>query len=147
MINILLLGDLNKMTRELSQQYPLPFELKIGAGINTGHPMIGNAGSGDQPDYTALGDTVNAAFRLETIAKELNAEIAIGASTYRYLASVLGKHRVFKECSVDLKGYDVPAIVHVTNFGPLNAFLKLVNAESAERIVDSQPQTNLIQPL
>jgi adenylate cyclase len=57
MINILLaLEDLNQMTRELNKQYPLPFELKIGAGVNTGHAMIGNAGSGDRPDYTALGD-------------------------------------------------------------------------------------------
>lgn len=146
-MNILLaLDDLNKMTKELSQHYPLPFELKIGAGINTGHAMIGNAGSGDQPDYTALGDTVNAAFRLEAITKELNAEIALGASTYRYLAPLLGKHRVFKECSVELKGYDTPAIVHATNFGPLNAFLQLANTPTPNtQITAPQSKTNLIQ--
>jgi adenylate cyclase len=144
MMNILLaLDDLKQMTKELSQHYPLPFELKIGAGINTGHAMIGNAGSGGQPDYTALGDTVNAAFRLEAITKELNAEIAIGASTYRYLAPLLGKHRVFKESSVSLKGYDVPAIVHATNFGPLNAFLQLANAGDTQDITNSE--TNLIE--
>jgi adenylate cyclase len=155
MMNILLaLDDLNRMTKELSQQYPLPFELKIGAGINTGHAMIGNAGSGDRPDYTALGDTVNAAFRLEAITKELNAEIALGASTYRYLAPLLGKHRVFKECSVDLKGYDVPAIVHATNFAPLNAFLQLANTSGITQtggntqtgnthVIQTQTQTNL----
>jgi adenylate cyclase len=143
MMNILLaLDDLNQMTRELNKQYPLPFELKIGAGINTGHAMIGNAGSGDRPDYTALGDTVNAAFQLEAITKELNAEIAIGSSTYRYLAPLLGKHRVFKECSVELKGYDVPAIVHATNFGPLNAFLQIANPDSVTQ--GNQAQTNLI---
>jgi adenylate cyclase len=145
MMNILLaLDDLNQMTKELSKQYPLPFELKIGAGINTGYAMIGNAGSGDQPDYTALGDTVNAAFRLEAITKELNAEIALGAATYRYLAPLLGKHRVFKECSVDLKGYDLPVIVHATNFGPLNAFLQLAN-NSTNQITPPQSKTNLIQ--
>ncbi len=126
MMNILLaLDEIDRMTKQLSKQHPLPFELKIGAGINTGYAMIGNAGSGDQPDYTALGDTVNAAFRLEAITKQLNAEIAIGASTYHYLAPLLGKHRVFKQCTVELKGYDTPAIVHATNFGPLNTFLKL----------------------
>jgi adenylate cyclase len=146
MMNILLaLDDLNRMTKELSQQYPLPFELKIGAGINTGHAMIGNAGSGDRPDYTALGDTVNAAFRLETITKELNAEIALGASTYRYLAPLLGKHRVFKECSVELKGYDVPAIVHATNFAPLNAFLQLSNPGNATEIVPIESIANSSQ--
>jgi adenylate cyclase len=146
-MNILLaLDDLNQMTKELSQHYPLPFELKIGAGINTGHAMIGNAGSGDQPDYTALGDTVNAAFRLEAITKELNAEIALGASTYRYLAPLLGKHRVFKECSVELKGYDAPAIVHATNFGPLNAFLQLASTPPPNtQITAPQAKTSLIQ--
>jgi adenylate cyclase len=146
MMNILLaLDDLNQMTRQLSQQYPLPFELKVGAGVNTGYAMIGNAGSGDRPDYTALGDTVNAAFRLEAITKELNAEIAIGASTYRYLAPVLGKHRVFKECSVELKGYDTPAIVHATNFGPLNAFLQLANTSEPTQTTPSPNQTTIIQ--
>jgi adenylate cyclase len=144
-MNILLaLDDLNQMTKELSQHYPLPFELRIGAGINTGHAMIGNAGSGDQPDYTALGDTVNAAFRLESITKELNAEIAIGAATYRYLAPLLGKHRVFKEFSVELKGYDIPAIVHATNFAPLNAFLQLASPAGSSEVSSPQPETGLI---
>jgi adenylate cyclase len=133
MMSILLaLDEIDRMTKQLSKQHPLPFELRIGAGINTGYAMIGNAGSGDQPDYTALGDTVNAAFRLESITKQLNAEIAIGASTYRYLAPLLGKHRVFKQCSVELKGYDTPAIVHATNFGPLNAFLQLASTSSTQ---------------
>lgn len=138
-MNILLaLDDLNQMTKELSDQYPLPFELKIGAGVNTGHAMIGNAGSGDQPDYTALGDTVNAAFRLEAITKELNAEIALGTSTYRYLAPLLGKHRVFKEYSVELKGYDAPALVHATNFAPLSSFLQLSHTGVSTQIVGHQ---------
>jgi adenylate cyclase len=145
MINILLaLDSLNRMTKELSKQHPLPFELKIGAGINTGYAMIGNAGSGEQPDYTALGDTVNAAFRLETITKEINAEIALGTSTYRYLAPILGKHRVFKECSVELKGYDTPTIIHATNFGALNAFLQLVNNQnnySVDNALTQPPQS------
>ncbi len=145
-MNILLaLDDLNQMTKELSQQYPLPFELKIGAGVNTGHAMIGNAGSDDRPDYTALGDTVNAAFRLEAITKELNAEIALGTSTYRYLAPLLGKHRVFKECSVELKGYDVPALVHSTNFGPLNSFLKLANNGANTQIIEYQTIPDLTE--
>jgi adenylate cyclase len=116
MLNILIALDrIEKMTKKLNEQYPLPFELKIGAGINTGYAMIGNAGGGEQPEYTALGDTVNAAFRLEGITKEIQAEIAVGASTYRYLAPILGRHRLFKETSVDLKGYDAPTLVYASN--------------------------------
>ena len=95
-----------------------------------------------------MGDTVNAAFRLEAITKELNAEIAIGSATYRYLAPLLGKHRVFKECSVDLKGYDVPAIVHATNFEPLNAFLQSADDSSfITQIIQSQTQIVVQKPL
>ena len=143
MMNIMLaLDDLNRMTKDLSKQYPLPFELKIGAGINTGYAMIGNAGSGGQPDYTALGDTVNAAFRLEAVTKEVNAEIALGATTYHYLSPLLGKQRVFKECSVLLKGYDAPVVIHATNFAPLHAFLE--SATNSTAPVSSNEKTNLI---
>jgi adenylate cyclase len=145
MMNILMaLNDIDRMTRNLSQQYPLPFELKVGAGVNTGYATIGNAGSGEQPEYTALGDTVNAAFRLEAITKEIGAEIAVGSATYRYLSPLLGKHRVFKECSVDLKGYDAPATVHATNFGPLSAFLQTVERQATNSTSAGSQKTNLI---
>ncbi|HSM80353.1 MAG TPA: adenylate/guanylate cyclase domain-containing protein, partial [Nodosilinea sp.] len=64
-------STLAEMTEQLHRQFPLPFPLRIGAGINTGYAMVGNTGSGDHPDYTALGDTVNAAFRLESSTKAL----------------------------------------------------------------------------
>ena len=57
------MSKLNKMTGQLHEEFPLPFPLRIGAGLNTGYAMVGNTGSSDRPDYTALVDTVNAAFR------------------------------------------------------------------------------------
>ncbi len=126
MINILqAMNDINQMTTSLCDRYPLPFALRIGAGLNTGYGMVGNAGSSEQPDYTALGDTVNSAFRLETITKEIGAEIAIGDGTYQYLAPFLGNNRVFKPCSVTLKGHEESSITYATNFSALHAFLSL----------------------
>jgi adenylate cyclase len=119
------LNDLDRMTRALSQRYPLPFELRIGAGINTGYGMVGNAGSSNQPDYTALGDTVNSAFRLESITKEIGAEIALGHDTYQYVAPLLGNNRIFKQCSVKLKGYEQLTVAYATKFGVLNTFIDL----------------------
>ncbi len=44
-----------------------PFELRIG--INTGFCTVGNFGSGDRMDYTIIGNEVNLAARLESLAE------------------------------------------------------------------------------
>ncbi len=117
------LSQLHKATDELSSRYPLPFPLRVGAGINTGYAMVGNAGSSDRSDYTALGDTVNAAFRLESCTKQIGKDIALGETTYKYL-SELGGSNVFKQYAVDLKGYEHPTITYGSTFGELDSFLK-----------------------
>lgn len=49
-------------------------------GINTGNAIIGNIGSSQKPNYTAIGDTVNLASRLSDIARPR--EIIIGPQTH-----------------------------------------------------------------
>ncbi|MBD2105828.1 FHA domain-containing protein [Nodosilinea sp. FACHB-13] len=123
MIKILqAVSTLAEMTSQLHEQFPLPFPLRIGAGINTGHAMVGNTGSGDRPDYTALGDTVNAAFRLESATKSLGLDIAIGETTYKYLQSGVDDP-CFKHFTVELKGYEAPITTRAGTFVDLNKFL------------------------
>lgn len=117
------LSELHKATDELSSRYPLPFPLRVGAGINTGYAMVGNSGSSDRSDYTALGDTVNAAFRLESCTKQLGKDIAVGETTYKYLTK-LGAQDAFEEHTVTLKGYDHPSVAYGGTYADLNAFLK-----------------------
>ncbi|MEM8777734.1 MAG: adenylate/guanylate cyclase domain-containing protein [Cyanobacteria bacterium P01_G01_bin.49] len=116
-------SDLNSMTKKLSRQYTLPFELYIGAGINTGYSMVGNTGSGDHPDYTAIGDTVNAAFRLESATKELGLDVAVGEETYKYLADLKQVKNLFHQYTVTLKGYESPTITYGVTFQDLQEFL------------------------
>jgi adenylate cyclase len=119
------LSDLYKMTKELDREYVLPFPLRIGAGINTGYAMVGNTGSGDRPDYTALGDTVNATFRLESSTKQLQMDVALGETTYKYLLSLGVEDAGFTQQVVNLKGYDTPTVTYAGTFADLDRFLAM----------------------
>jgi adenylate cyclase len=54
--------------------------VQFGIGVNTGDAVVGNIGAKFRMDYTAIGDTVNTAARLESNAKP--GQILISRSTY-----------------------------------------------------------------
>jgi len=72
----------------LRERFELPNEVRIGAGLNTGTAAVGNPGSAQVMDFTALGDTVNAAFRLETASKELKTDVVLGQPTFDYIKAL-----------------------------------------------------------
>ncbi|MDS3862019.1 adenylate/guanylate cyclase domain-containing protein [Thermosynechococcaceae cyanobacterium BACA0444] len=124
---LLALHDLHQMTSRLHLDYGLDKPIRVGAGLNTGYAMVGNTGSGDRPDYTALGDTVNAAFRLESATKELAVDVALGATTYGYLAGRDGDPKAisFRLQLANLKGYEAPVPIYTGTFGDLQQFLAM----------------------
>jgi adenylate cyclase len=56
-------------------------EFGIGVGLFTGEAVIGDIGTPKRKEFTAIGDTVNAASRLEGATKELKVVIAASEST------------------------------------------------------------------
>ena len=70
------LTDLQKDWR--ARGYP---DLDIGIGINTGIASVGNMGSSLRYGYTAMGDSVNLASRLEGLNKEYGTRIVVSEST------------------------------------------------------------------
>lgn len=110
------LCEINAATDEISSALPLPAPLRIGAGVNTGPAIIGGS------DYTALGDTVNAAFRLETATKSIGLSVALGERSYQAL--VLPGQSAFVKREVSLKGYEGPSSAWAISFEALQAFLK-----------------------
>ena len=82
-------------------------DVEIGVGVNTGYAVIGNMGSDTRFDYTAIGDAVNLAARLESSTKEVGEDIVIGYNTIN--AKNFNSEITLKELkSIYVKGKEKP---------------------------------------
>jgi len=71
--------EIQEAIKELNKE--LPHKIAIGVGVNTGEAVIANVGSDTRFDYSAIGDAVNTAARLESATKEVGVDILIGENT------------------------------------------------------------------
>ncbi|HUB15112.1 MAG TPA: adenylate/guanylate cyclase domain-containing protein [Acetobacteraceae bacterium] len=73
---------------ETMRASPLGRQLQLGrtrVGIETGAAIVGDVGGGRKLDYTAHGNAMNAAARLEAANKEFGSSICIGPGTAEHL--------------------------------------------------------------
>jgi adenylate cyclase len=71
---------------------------KVGLriGLNSGDALVGNIGSRDRLNYTAIGDVVNVASRLEALNKRYGTDILIGEATLAEAGDAVVVRRVDK---------------------------------------------------
>lgn len=79
------LKPLNEALQKQFQDEETPIQISAGIGVNTGPCSVGNMGSKQRFAYSALGDAVNLASRLEGQTKTYGVEILIGEDTYKHV--------------------------------------------------------------
>lgn len=67
----------NSATSELGKKPP---HVRVGIGFNRGACCVGNLGSLERFDYSAIGDSVNIASRVETLTKTYDVDILVTKS-------------------------------------------------------------------
>jgi len=84
--------------------------IKMGIGLNTGVSVVGNVGSEQRLEYTAIGDSVNIASRLCSAAK--GGQVLISESTFMEIVEMID---VSTLPPIQVKGKTEPVKIYQVN--------------------------------
>jgi adenylate cyclase len=82
--------------------------IRVRIGIESGRALAGDFGSAARSIYTAVGDSVNVASRLETAARDLPHDVIVGPGT----AALSQRHRLRHVGAITLRGKDTPTTLY-----------------------------------
>jgi adenylate cyclase len=99
---------LEQLNQELAHDLPEP--LRIGIGLHVGPAILGDMGYGRASSLTAVGDTVNVAARLETLAKEFEVQLVTSTRLAERAGIELG---AFEERRIEIRGRRRPLRVRL----------------------------------
>ena len=103
-------ANVEYMNRQLASDLPEP--IQYGLGIHGGEVIIGDIGFQDHTVFTALGDPVNVAARLQDMTKSLNCKAIISEDVF---ASAGIAADALTRTEVAIRGREEPMIVRTTD--------------------------------
>jgi hypothetical protein len=94
---------------EVNQRLSPQYGLNVRIGINSGKMICGNMGGTQRLEYTAIGDNVNLASRLEGTNKFFDTKIMVGENSFR----MLPENNIYRKLlhyigKFSVKGKDIP---------------------------------------
>ena len=95
----------DKFNEHIRQDYGV--DLGFGIGVHCGEAIVGNLGPSFRKDYTAIGDTVNTAARLESSAKP--SQVLISKDIYDILGDRIDVESIG---AIPLKGKSLPVEIY-----------------------------------
>ncbi|MDA0329723.1 MAG: adenylate/guanylate cyclase domain-containing protein [Gemmatimonadetes bacterium] len=105
---ILMQRRMNALNEGWAAKNPLHEPLKVRIGVHSGEVVVGNVGGEDRFDYSAIGDSVNLAARLEPANKTYDTLNMVSEVT---LTAGQGSYRVRELDLIAVKGKEAPVKV------------------------------------